>query len=275
MTGRKFGQLTVLRRHPENARGGKARWACLCACGRETVIVGGSLRSGLSSTCGCSHDNRILAGSPWDLSGQRYGRLTVIRRHQQNTTAGKARWVCQCDCGQQTISVSGSLKSGHKSSCGCARREHLAGGASSRTHGLSGTPEHARWKAMIKRCHNPNDSSYSRYGGRGITVCSRWRESFVDFLADMGPIPSSRHSIERRDNDGGYSPPNCYWATALEQSRNTRRTLRVEYQGQVLPLTVWCERLGLKYSLVYNRIHAYGWTVDHAFTTPRGGGRAS
>lgn len=270
LAGQQFNRLTVLRRHPENTVAGKARWVCWCVCRRETTVVGGSLRSGRTTSCGCSNKERLALGSALDLTGQRFGRLTVTRRHPHNTAADKARWVCLCDCGQETVSVAGNLRSGHKLSCGCAHREHLESGAASKTHGLSRTPEHNRWKAMIKRCYNPNDSSYARYGGRGVTVCDTWRNHFEAFLADMGTIPSPRHSIERRDNSEGYSPENCYWATPLQQARNTSRNRLLTFQGETKPLSEWCDRLGLKYQVVFSRIHSYGWTVEDALTIPAG-----
>ena len=204
-----------------------------------------------------------------DLIGQRFGRLTVLSRHPDPTAAKKARWICACSCGNECIAVTGSLRSGHTVSCGCAKKQRLDSGDTNRTHGMSRTPEYRRWKAMIARCCRPTYSDYSRYGGRGISVCDRWRSSFPNFLADMGPLPSPIHSIERRDANGNYEPTNCYWATPSEQARNKRRTLRFTYQGETLPLPVWCERLEVEYNLVYNRIRVSGWSFERAVTTPK------
>ena len=199
------------------------------------------------------------------LDGQRFGRLTVLQRHPVNSNAGKARWMCRCDCGKTTVQVGGSLTSGHILSCGCQRddrgRERLS------THGLSRTSSaYSPWKAMRKRCTNPNDYSYARYGGAGITVCQRWND-FTTFLADMGPRPSPRHSIERLDNNGHYEPTNCVWATSLQQGRNTRRNRKYTHLGRTQPLSQWCQELGLKYRRTLMRLRR-GWTFSRAVSMP-------
>ena len=114
-------------------------------------------------------------------------------------------------------------------------------------HGLSGTPEYHIWRLMLSRCQNPKTKCFPSYGGRGIVVCERWN-AFTNFLADMGPRPSPKHSIERRNNDLGYSPDNCRWATMREQSRNTRRNVRVTIKGQTRCLSEWVEITGVSYN---------------------------
>ncbi len=114
-------------------------------------------------------------------------------------------------------------------------------------------PEWQSWTAMITRCENPNTKSYYLYGERGISVCSRWRESFRNFLDDMGPRPGEGYSLDRLDNNLGYSPDNCRWATRLEQGRNRRNALRVEIDGAVRTLAHWAETTGIGYSTLYMR----------------------
>ena len=116
------------------------------------------------------------------------------------------------------------------------------------THGCTGTPTYRAWQDMIQRCYNPRRTRYPMYGGRGITVCQRWRESFEAFLKDMGTSPSPRHSIDRIDNNGNYEPGNLRWATAKEQSRNQRRNRVLTYQGETLCIAEWAERLGVAYA---------------------------
>lgn len=156
-----------------------------------------------------------------DLSGRRFGRL-VARSLVLRTSDKKNRrhWLCQCDCGNQTTSQTTSLTSGHTQSCGCLNRERSA--AAQTTHGKYGTPELRIWKAMIRRCYSATDSCYSHYGARGITVCDRWRNGFSDFLADMGPRPSPKHSLDRINNNGNYEPGNVRWVTHFVQSINKR-----------------------------------------------------
>jgi hypothetical protein len=161
--------------------------------------------------------------APWsntfiDLTGKRFGLLVAIEY------LGRARWRCRCDCGQETRSNGAHLRHGFSRSCGCTRAK-AAGQAAARactTHGASKTPEFSIWTDMLRRCSDPRRPEFKHYGGRGITVCDRWRESFANFLADMGPRPSPGLTLDRRDNDGNYEPGNCRWATVLEQNRNRR-----------------------------------------------------
>lgn len=137
-----------------------------------------------------------------------------------------------------------------------------------RTHGKSKTPEFAAWMNMIDRCRNPRARAYPSYGGRGIRVCRRWRASFEAFLADVGPRPSEKHSIDRHpDNDGDYEPSNVRWATDVEQSINRRSTRFIEFQGERLSLSDWARRLGLTRQSMRFRIAK--WGVERALTAPR------
>jgi hypothetical protein len=152
-----------------------------------------------------------------DMTGQRVGRLVVVEF--AGTCRDGALWLCQCDCGEMVVRQRTTLKLARSKSCGCIGRESRAtrGGESARSH-----VEYVCWRAMIARCEQRNHPNYRYYGGRGITVCERWRASFDDFVADMGPRPSAAHSVERNNNDGNYEPSNCRWATKIEQMRNRR-----------------------------------------------------
>jgi hypothetical protein len=154
-----------------------------------------------------------------DIAGQRFGRLLVLS--YEGTRKGKARWRCRCECGTEHVVFGTSLKRGLCRSCGCLNAEFAA--QRRRKHGEAHkTTEYDIWRGMRARCLNPKHKSYPYYGGRGITVCDRWG-IYATFLADMGRRPSPEHSIDRwPDNDGGYEPGNCRWATLSEQNLNQR-----------------------------------------------------
>lgn len=153
--------------------------------------------------------------------GERFGRLTVLEATKTVVYPSKSRVLyheCRCDCGTVKFVTIYALRKGHTQSCGCLQADKTS--TASRTHGLSKTRIYRIWSCIITRCTNPNAINYERYGGRGITVCDRWRK-FENFLEDMGE-PSPGLTIDRLDNDKGYSKENCAWRTPTEQARNRR-----------------------------------------------------
>lgn len=193
-----------------------------------------------------------------DLSGQRFGQLVAVRMlpERRNTFAA---WVCRCDCGSETVVTSGQLRYGKTRSCGCLK------GKGNIAHGMSSSREHNIWRKMKERCENPNCKSYGRYGGRGITVCERW-QSFANFYADMGP--SDGLTLERIDNNRGYEPGNCCWASNADQAANKRNTKRITFNGETLHLSEWARRIGVGHTTLVMRLNAYGWPIERALTTP-------
>jgi hypothetical protein len=211
---------------------------------------------------------------PRDLQGQTFGRLTVLGPAKVEgpwkCVLYPDRWECACECGEVVVVVAKELfRQDNKAtkSCGCLRRDNIA--RLRFVHGQSHkSREYVSWQHMLRRCDSPSRPGWENYGGRGIKVCERWRQSFVAFLEDMGPKPSPKHSLERIDNDGDYEPGNCRWATRVEQSRNRRSTRFIEYQGETLSLAEWADRLGISHAVLLGRLNKGGWSVERAFTEP-------
>jgi hypothetical protein len=170
-----------------------------------------------------------------------------------------------CDCGTIWNVPGSSLRAGRTLSCGCSRIENSR--KKTQTHGMSLSTEYTIWKGMRRRCYNTNAKAWKNYGGRGITVCFRWKNSFSTFYNDMGPRPSLNHTIDRIDNNGNYEPTNCRWATYSEQNSNNRRTRFVTIDNICLTVSQWCERIGISNSTVRNRLHG-GWSSKRAILTP-------
>lgn len=198
-----------------------------------------------------------------DRRGQRFNRLLIVAYSHATRSSG-AFWRCICDCGNESVVRYEDLRSGHTKSCGCLLREMR--GSLHRTHGMSGTVEYTIWKGIETRCYNPNARVYPHYGGRGITMCDRWRTSFENFFSDMGPRPSLKHSIERIDNNGSYSPDNCRWATDLEQANNMRSNRRITFNGKTQSLADWARELDISSGAISLRM-ARGLSVEEAFST--------
>lgn len=165
-----------------------------------------------------------------DLTGQTFGRLTVVLASDKRAADGGMIWTCLCECGTFSAVYTGNLRKGHTTSCGCVRDEKVA--SVNLTHGMSHTPEYKVWRAMLNRCCDPTNDQYFNYGGRGITVCDRWLNSFECFYADMGPRPGDEYSIDRRNNEDGYHPGNCQWVTLEEQHNNKRTNVYYFVNGQ-------------------------------------------
>lgn len=179
----------------------------------------------------------------------RFTRLTIIkelpRAVYKNTSA--RRYLCHCDCGKTFSALRPNILRGSTKSCGCWKRETAR---APHTHGMSHSSEYKIWAGIKKRCHNPRQREFHLWGGRGITMCGRWRESFEAFFSDMGKRPSARHSIDRIDNNGNYEPQNCRWATPIEQSANSRKTKH--FATEQITLSAYCRLHGLPYSRVYH-----------------------
>lgn len=162
-------------------------------------------------------------GIPLCLLGKKFGKLTVVEESPRKGPGNRTWWVCNCECGESTTTRGDRLRTGQTTSCGCNRLEWgRRNFETRRTHGMSEHPAYKAWQRMKSRCQNPKEPVYPYYGGRGISVCGAWVESFAAFWADMGATWAPGLSLDRIDNDGHYSPGNCRWTTPTEQNRNRR-----------------------------------------------------
>jgi hypothetical protein len=207
-------------------------------------------------------------GKVTDLTGQRFGFLTVecidSIRKRSDGRGTKVFWKCLCDCGQPCVCESSRLTCGVTKSCGCLKlASHNA------THGQSKTRLYYIWVSMKARCCNPRNHAFADYGGRGIVVCSEWRDSFESFRDwAIGAGYSNELTLDRYPNqNGNYEPSNCRWATWPQQQRNRRNTRYVEYEGKRVPLAALAESAGIRVTTLHGRLES-GWDLGIALATP-------
>ena len=195
-----------------------------------------------------------------DITGKRFGRLTALYR--LHNTKGRTKWLCVCECGNLVEVALRELIDNKTKSCGClhkqiAREQHM-------THGKRRTRLYSIYVSMKNRCYYKNNKSYKYYGGRGIAVCSEWKDNFQAFYDwAMANGYDDTLTIDRIDVNGNYEPNNCRWATQIQQQRNRTNNKHFTYNGETHCLSEWCEILGLKYHTVQARLK-YGWTIERA-----------
>lgn len=203
-----------------------------------------------------------------DETGNRYHEWLVLK-YAGRVTRYQHRWLCKCSCGTQRFVLASILRNGTSKSCGCLQRKGIG---TRKSHGDSigrkKTAEYRAWRGMKDRCLNKNSAAWNDYGGRGITVCDRWKKSFEDFLSDMGRKPAgSRISLHRINNDEGYSPKNCIWATDKIQANARRNNRLLQFGGKTKTVTQWSDALGISVSLILNRLKLK-WSVERILTQP-------
>jgi len=202
--------------------------------------------------------------------GDKFGLLTVIDGPFDIASGDRSSpaWLCRCSCKNRNHTLSGhhSLVDGKAKSCGCvARLKSSVRLKRQGTHGMSNTPLYWVWTSMIARCTNPNQRAYASYGGRGIMVCDRWLK-FIEFYRDMGHAPAGM-SLDRIDNNKGYSPENCRWATQIEQMNNIRANRILECDGQRHTVAQWSRITGIKTMTILSRL-SRGSSDKSALTEP-------
>ncbi len=202
-----------------------------------------------------------------DLTGKRFSRWTVIHR-SKNNRHNQPTWLCRCVCGVEKIVTGGILSSGQSKSCGCHKKDVQRQRMLERntSHGLSKTKTYKIWSGIQTRCLNPNSSGYPKYGAKGVTICERWND-YENFLADMGECPDGM-SIDRINNDLGYSPENCRWVDMKTQQNNRTNNNVITINGETKTFSQWADISPVSRNTIRNRINS-GWCESDAIMTPR------
>ncbi len=202
-----------------------------------------------------------------DLTGQNFGRLTVLKRIRDNDLH-RPHWLCECSCGEKKIIKGDYLRSKNIKSCGCLRREVTS--RRSTKHGCrtraNTSKSYAAWAQMLGRCTNNTHRQYKDYGGRGIVVCARWIK-FENFLEDMGESPRDK-SIDRIDNNKGYYKSNCRWATIKQQQRNKRNNKFATFNNKTQLIIEWAREYGISITILRRRLFKNGWSIEKTLMTP-------
>ena len=204
-----------------------------------------------------------------DMTGARYGKLTVIMR-ADDAPSGQKRWLCRCDCGKETIVHGQSLRSGHTVSCGCYRKAINAemGKQKLTKHGGARTRLYRIWKGMKQRCRDENSTRYQSYGGRGISVCEEWIDDFSAFQEwALKNGYQDDLTIDRKDTNGNYEPSNCQWISNKDQQANKRNNRVIECNGDIHTLSEWSKITGVKEGTIAYRLKA-GWPIEKALKEP-------
>lgn len=268
LTGKRFGKLLVIKRADNLTKrngGIIVRWECRCDCGNTSFVTSANLIHHGTKSCGCSNF--------CDLTGKRFGELTVLERAKsKKTPSGKSRtmWRCKCDCGKESIVDASSLKRGTTTTCGT--HKSVKNINAHKTHGMSRTRIYTEWIAMKSRFYNSSSPDFSRYGGRGITVCDEWLHDFQAFYDwAMANGYAEDLSIDRIDVNGNYEPSNCRWADDELQSNNKRNNRFFEHNGQIKTINQWSREFGINRNTLYSRIEKYKWGIEEALTIPPNG----
>lgn len=202
-----------------------------------------------------------------DLTGKKFGRLTVIGLDDRGTR--RTYWVCQCECGNIKVARSDALVSGRTKSCGCIKKEQDKINLSQLRHNQAGTRLYTIWQKMKDRCFNEHNPAYYRYGGRGIQVCDSWKERFENFYDwAMNNGYQENLTLDRTDNDGNYCPENCRWVTMKEQCNNRSSNIQIKIGNATKSLTEWCKIFQVDYKATLGRYNRNGCdSIDDLFNS--------
>lgn len=235
---------TVREALPEERVRNEVTWLCLCDCGNSVFVPARYITNGRKKSCGCKSKPKTDI-----ISGEKYCALTAIREAtKEEQIDNRITWLFKCDCGNKILARAAHVLRGTQKSCGCFRTRKGESNPMFKSGGNK-NPTYRRWRAMINRCYAPSQKE-NIYQQKNITVCERWLESYDNFLADMGECPSLKHSLDRIDNNKGYSPDNCRWATAKQQARNKRNNVYAD--GHLV--AELAEKHNISKALLYQRI---------------------
>lgn len=251
-TGKKFGKLLAIKRIREEGSK-QTYYLCRCDCGNELKVLGGSLTSGNTKSCGCL--NKTIYYNK-NLIGKTFGRLYVVR--EECKESGDITIECKCQCGNIVNVSKNNLIRGNTKSCGCLQKEVARKNFS--THSLSKTSLYKKYLKMIERCENPNSRAYKYYGLRGIKVCAEWRNNFVKFYNWAYTNGYKENlTIERIDVNGNYCPENCKWIPLEEQAKNKTNTILISYNNETHILSDWAKITGYSAQTIKNRLNKFGY----------------
>lgn len=243
--GKRFGKLVV--KNFSHKKNNVCYWNCICDCGNEKTIRITNLTTGLTTSCGCSRYK--------DLIGKRFGKLVVVSLVSREKGT---RWLCKCDCGNEKILKQNNLLSKNTRSCGCLFKEaHRFGNP---VHNLYHTRIYSIWKSMKERCYSKKHVGYEKYGGRGITICDEWlgKNGIVNFYNwSIANGYQDDLSIDRIDNNKGYSPDNCRWVDAFVQQNNRSISKFYEYNGEKLTLSQLSRKYNINKTTLMHRLQKY------------------
>lgn len=276
LTGMRFGKLTATK-DVGTDRHGHSIWLCHCDCGKDCETTSPQLLRGQKTNCGCDTKNKKDATRSAKMVGRRFGMLEILERAGSNK-AGRALWLCRCECGNEIVMPTSTIKS--KRHCGCQTKRLQSEASKNRlhargikTHGDSNSRLYRVFIGMIDRCEREGHKQYANYGGRGIKVCVEWRHdysAFREWALANGYDEGAAHgdcTIDRIDPDGDYSPTNCRFIDMRTQQNNKRNNRLVTMDGKTQSVTQWCRELGLNSKTVNSRIHM-GWKPVDALTKP-------
>lgn len=239
LTGQKFNKLTVIREYGKDKKG-NITWLCKCDCGNFKVVRGQELTGNKVKSCGCSKFR--------DLSGQKFGKLTVIKRVEN--IGKQVAYLCRCDCGNTKIVKADYLREGYTKSCGCLTSAHPK-------HRMIHTRLYRIWMCMKNRCNNEKHNDFFNYGGRGISICEDWLDKQNGFINFYNWAVSTGYNdtltIDRIDNNKNYMPSNCRWVPLEEQPKNRRNVLKIKYNNNVYTMPELSKILNISYYNIYKK----------------------